>query len=132
MRLIFFFFFLAFSITASAETIKPFTSDGCSHFPNGNFDQSELWLSCCTAHDYAYWQGGSFNQRVVADLALRQCVTNVGEPTIAALMFAGVRVGGSPFFPTSFRWGYGWPYPRWYKALTESEKKQISSLKRTR
>jgi len=88
--------------------------------------------SCCTAHDYTYWQGGSFNERVAADLALRQCVTNVGEPNIAALMFAGVRVGGSPFFPTSFRWGYGWPYPRWYKELTESEKKQISSLKRAR
>ena len=46
-------------------------------------------------------------------------------------MLAGVRVGGSPYFPTSFRWGYGWPYPRWYRTLSESELKQIKLLKKT-
>jgi len=44
-------------------------------------------------------------------------------------LLAGDRVGGSPYLPTSFRWGYGWPYPRWYKALIEAEKKQIALLK---
>ena len=44
-------------------------------------------------------------------------------------MLAGVRVGGSPYFPTSFRWGYGWSYPRWYQALTDEEKMQIALLK---
>jgi len=116
------------SIGVSAEKIKPFTSDGCSAFPDGNLKQRELWLSCCTAHDYAYWQGGTYNERLVADQGLQQCVVSVGEPEIANLMLAGVRVGGSPYFPTSFRWGYGWPYPRWYKALTKEEKKQIESL----
>jgi len=27
-------------------------------------------------------------------------------------MFVGVRVGGTPYLPISFRWGYGWPYLR--------------------
>jgi len=117
------------SIFANAENIKPFTSDGCSSFPDGTFEQKELWLSCCTAHDYAYWQGGTFDERLIADKELQQCVASVGEPQIAKLMLAGVRVGGSPYFPTSFRWGYGWSYPRWYQALTDEEKMQIALLK---
>ena len=125
---VFFLFSLAFPTTVNAEKIKPFMSDGCSRFPDGTFNQKELWLSCCTAHDYAYWKGGTYEERVEADQKLRQCVSEVQEPKIAVLMFAGVRVGGSPYFPTSFRWGYGWSYPRRYKALTELEKKQIASL----
>ncbi|MGS0536240.1 hypothetical protein [Pseudoalteromonas sp. SaAl2] len=113
----------------NAENIKPFTSDGCSSFPDGTFKQNELWLGCCTAHDYSYWQGGTYEQRQVADNELQECVAKVGEPQIAQLMLAGVRVGGSPYFPTSFRWGYGWSYPRWYQALTDDEKAQIAILK---
>ena len=125
---IFLILFFFISIIASAEKIKPFTSDGCSVFPDGTLKQRELWLFCCTAHDYAYWQGGTYDERLIADEDLHQCVSNVGEPNIASLMLAGVRVGGSPYFPSSFRWGYGWSYPRWYKALTEEEKKQIELL----
>ncbi len=108
--------------------IKPFTSDGCSAFPNGTFQQQELWLSCCTSHDRAYWKGGTYDERLTADNALKQCVANVGEKQIADIMLAGVRVGGTPFLPTQFRWGYGWPYPRGYKALTEQEKSSFSNV----
>lgn len=125
MRYIFIFALFIFSIAVNAEKISPFTSDGCSSFPDGTFKQKELWLACCTEHDYSYWKGGTYQERLVADKQLRQCVAKVGEPQIATLMLAGVRVGGSPYFPSSFRWGYGWPYSRWYKALTEDEKKQI-------
>lgn len=108
------FLFFSCSNCSYTETIKPFTSDGCSKFPDGTLQQETLWLSCCTEHDKAYWQGGSYQQRLDADLELRQCVSRVGEPTIAKLMLLGVRVGGSPYFPTSFRWGYGWSYPHGY------------------
>lgn len=128
MRLSFVIFSFFVSFAVNAENIKPFTSDGCSSFPDGTLKQKELWLSCCTAHDYAYWKGGTYEERLIADKALEQCVSHVGEPQIAKLMLAGVRVGGSPYFPTSFRWGYGWSYPRWYKALSESEKNQILSI----
>ena len=128
MRIVIYFLFALVSASAQAETIEPFTSDGCSVFPDGTFAQQELWLSCCTAHDYAYWQGGTYEQRLTADKLLRQCVANVGEPQIANLMLAGVRVGGSPYLPTSFRWGYGWSYPRFYKPLTSEEKRQITLL----
>jgi hypothetical protein len=125
MRIVIYSLFLLVSVSAQAETIAPFTTDGCSIFPDGTYEQKELWLSCCTAHDYAYWQGGTYDERLIADEQLQQCVTKVGEPQIANLMLAGVRVGGSPYLPTSFRWGYGWSYPRFYKPLTAEEKDKL-------
>ncbi len=114
-----------------AGQIKPFTSDGCSAFPDGNRTQNELWLACCAQHDLAYWKGGTYQERLQADTELRTCVSKVGEKEIAALMLAGVRVGGTPFLPTSFRWGYGWPYPRFYRKLTTDEREEIRKLGQT-
>lgn len=119
---------LLFSHPVNAEELRPFTSDGCSAFPDGTFEQNELWLTCCTEHDRAYWQGGTYSERVLADDRLQQCVAAVGEPEIATLMLAGVRVGGTPYLPTKFRWGYGWPYLRGYKALTEKDRRQIEAV----
>jgi len=121
-------FLLLLLASVSASEIRPFESDGCSTFPNGTIWQNELWLACCTAHDYAYWQGGTFQERLAADQELEACVSAVGEPEIARLMLAGVRVGGTPYLPTMFRWGYGWPYPRGYKALSDEERQQIEAL----
>ncbi|NQY27003.1 MAG: hypothetical protein HRT92_07480 [Piscirickettsiaceae bacterium] len=115
-------FILLFSFCVAnihAEEIAPFTSDGCSSFPDGTLNQQQLWLSCCTEHDKSYWRGGSYQQRLEADLLLRECVTAVGQPIIAELMLKGVRVGGSPYWPTQFRWGYGWPYPHSYQSADE-------------
>ncbi len=114
--------------SATADELKSFTSDGCSAFPDGTFEQNELWLKCCTEHDFAYWKGGTYKQRVAADDELKACVSRVGEPQIALLMLAGVRVGGSPYLPTTFRWGYGWPYPRFYAPLSQQELEQVRQL----
>lgn len=122
---------LAAPVFTSADTLQPFTSDGCSRFPNGTPWQNELWLACCTAHDRAYWKGGTYQERLDADRELEACVARVGEPEVALLMLAGVRVGGSPFFPTTFRWGYGWPYPRYYGPLTDEELEQLEALEST-
>jgi hypothetical protein len=113
-------FFTLFS-NAYAEEIKPFTSDGCSAFPDGTYEQKQLWLACCAVHDKAYWRGGTYQQRLDADLALKHCVAEVGEPLIAELMLAGVRVGGSPYWPTKFRWGYGWSYFHGYTSEPDIE-----------
>ncbi|MFY8350521.1 hypothetical protein AAEU29_08320 [Pseudoalteromonas sp. SSM20] len=117
----------AFTNSAYANQLKPFTSDGCSAFPDGTFEQNTLWLNCCVAHDLAYWQGGTYQQRKDADIELQECVAAVGEKQIANLMLAGVRVGGSPFFPTTFRWGYGWPYPKLYGELSKEEMAQVTA-----
>lgn len=104
-----------------ANSLQPFRSDGCSWFPEGPVWEQNLWQHCCTAHDLAYWQGGDYIARMIADEQLRECVTGQGEPVVAAAMLVGVRVGGSPFWPTEFRWGYGWRNPRGYSPLSTTE-----------
>jgi len=78
---------------------------------------------CCIEHDKRYWLGGTYEERVKADDDLKICVAKVGGPALAQIMLTGVRVGGAPYLPTTFRWGYGWTYPRGYKTLTEKERK---------
>ena len=120
-----FLFTLSATHPVPADQLLAFTTDGCSWFPDGNPGQRTSWLDCCIAHDYAYWKGGTRDDRVQADKALKRCVTQRGEPAVGWLMQFGVRIGGSPLWPTSFRWGYGWPYPRHYRALTEDELRQV-------
>lgn len=110
-----------------AAQLKPFTSDGCSSFPNGTREDKELWLQCCRAHDFAYWKGGTKAERRQADAELQSCVAELGKPAIATLMKAGVRVGGSPYWPTKFRWGYGWPWPHFYRVHNADELEQIEA-----
>lgn len=118
---------LATTACAAPAAIAPFTSDGCSEFPNGLPQHKTLWLACCVQHDKTYWQGGTHQERWQADAALQQCVAAVGQPDIARLMLAGVRVGGSPYWPTRYRWGYGWPWPRGYAALSPGERAQAQA-----
>lgn len=108
-----------------SRVLKPFSSDGCSSFPNGTGEDKNLWLNCCVEHDYDYWKGGTYEQRLASDKRLKMCVSQSGKPEIAYLMLAGVRVGGSPFWPTSFRWGYGWDYPSFYGELTDQQRQQV-------
>lgn len=108
-----------------AATIAPFTTDGCSRFPDGTAKQPQLWRQCCVEHDLAYWKGGSYHERLEADLALQSCVSDRGQDRISELMFLGVRMGGSPLWPTDYRWGYGWPYLRGYEPLTAEEQESI-------
>lgn len=119
---------LLLSAVAAADNIAPFTSDGCSAFPDGTMAQQKLWLACCQAHDLAYWKGGTYAERLAADQELEQCVAATGEPAVAKIMLAGVRVGGTPYLPTKFRWGYGWPFMRGYKALSADELKSLQHL----
>ena len=52
------------------KDLKPFTSDGCSVFPDGNLEQQSLWVNCCIRHDLAYWKGGTYEERLASDQAL--------------------------------------------------------------
>ncbi|WP_075187978.1 hypothetical protein [Teredinibacter haidensis] len=128
IRTVLFLVGFLFASSCLSATLKPFTSDGCSSFPDGTLKQKKLWLHCCKTHDLAYWRGGSYTERKQADEQLQQCVVTAGEKEIAILMLAGVRVGGSPFWPTRYRWGYGWSYPRFYGELTEDELAMVGAL----
>lgn len=77
----------------------------------------------------AYWRGGTRGERNAADLALRDCVLErTANTQLANIMHEGVRVGGSPYFDTWYRWGYGWGYDRKYQALSEAEIQLADSL----
>jgi hypothetical protein len=109
--------------------LAPFTSDGCTLFPDGTFEDRGKWCDCCLAHDLAYWQGGSSDERNQADARLRDCVlARTGDQNLAETMYLGSQAGGHPAFPTWYRWGYGWPYGRGYKPLTDGERLQVKEM----
>jgi hypothetical protein len=91
-----------------------FTTDGCSRWPD------ETWAACCIAHDIAYWCGGSDRDRDYADRELMRCV-NAKANGLGNIVYAGVRLGGMPWLPTPWRWGYGWDnWPAGYETLPPS------------
>jgi len=97
-------------VTHTAAELAPFTTDGCSMFPDGTPSNRALWQHCCVTHDFAYYVGGSSELRAAADAALETCVASETTPLLGSAMRAGVRMGGTPALPTPWRWGYGWRY----------------------
>lgn len=109
--------------------LKPFSTDGCSKFPDGiPYFNATKWRNCCIEHDIAYWQGGTKEQRKRADESLSQCVVGTGEYAIGKAMYYGVRIGGYVGFPTSWHWGYGWTMSRDYSVLRPEEQLQVDTL----
>jgi hypothetical protein len=124
---------LLLAFECHASTLKPFTTDGCSLWIDGTPDQPHLWRHCCVAHDLDYWQGGTEEQRLKSDETLKRCVSEAQGKAMADYMYANVRWGGSPYWITSYRWGYGWNYwdgflQRGYKKPGPEEQTQIDVL----
>lgn len=116
---------------SSEARMQPFSTDGCSLFPDRALIGKADWRGCCVAHDHAYWRGGTVEARLLADQNLRACVHKAtGNEALAELMYLGVRSGGGPYYFTSYRWAYGWPYGRGYTALTAEEAALADSLER--
>jgi hypothetical protein len=114
---------------SSHPDLKPFTTDGCSMFPDRSVITHKDWCTCCVTHDFAYWRGGTAAQRLTADQALQACVLQAtGNKLLAETMYAGVRAGGGPYYFTTYRWGYGWPYGRDYQPLTAEESAAANQL----
>jgi hypothetical protein len=97
-------------------------SDGCSGGMSATYAQLTVlhekhgvqlpWRDCCVIHDEAYYKGGSKQQKLIADQNLKQCVSEtIGEENLGIvlgiMMEKTVNIGGLPYFPTSYRWGYG-------------------------
>ena len=109
--------------------LKPFTSDGCSLFPDASLISAADWCDCCYVHDIAYWKGGTEQERDAADRALERCVAEkTGNAQFAYMMYEGVQFGGSPYFYNWYRWGYGWGYERKYQPLTPTEAERADEL----
>ncbi len=120
-------FIVLLSACSKSTALKPFKTDGCSLFTDGDLTDRNRWCDCCVRHDIAYWQGGTEQQRLAADKALKACVLKkTGNETFAEMMYKGVRAGGSSVFPNWYRWGYGWDYGEGDKALTQEQQQQVS------
>ena len=106
---------------SSSQRLKKFKSDGCSMFPDSSWISDSDWCDCCFEHDIIYYGGGTKQERKAADKALRDCVRERSNRFLAGLMYLGVHMGGTPYFPTWYRWGFGWKFGRGYKLLTPEE-----------
>lgn len=98
-------------------------SDGCSGGMSAfysmmsdnvkeEFGQTLKWRDCCVTHDRAYYYGGTAEEKRAADEKLMNCVSEkLGNKVTGRLlgksMEMAVKLGGKPYYPTSYRWGYG-------------------------
>lgn len=99
------------SLAKTSLSLTPFSTDGCSSFPNGY--GSGQWLNCCELHDIEYWLGlGGAQGKETADHNFHVCLAKKGHEFLSWLMPFGVRLGEpinfTQVFKTPFRWGYGW------------------------
>lgn len=96
------------------EPERPFTSDGCSggmSFVWKKFTGRELpWAAACVQHDREYWRGGTAADRREADRWLMIGVADSGHEIWAFIMWTAVRIGGAPWLPFGWRWGFGTPF----------------------
>lgn len=101
------------------QYFKPFKSDGCSSSPDGVIatERTSSLAHCCIVHDFAYWTGGSLEDKENADEELRVCISKAsGYPTIGSIYKIGVLIGGGDTLlgmesPFPWKWAYGWNRP---------------------
>ncbi len=82
----------------------PVVSDGCSIIPD--FDLKEI----CIYHDMEYWIGGEKEDRIKADLYLKEEVEKKHNRFLSYVIYLSVRLGGANFNGftfTPYRFGYG-------------------------
>lgn len=107
------------SRNSGTQPIRPFVTDGCSRIPDFEWN-----LACCVEHDVLYWCGGTAEERVQADDEFGACVSSQSNGFLGWFMRTGVRIGGHPFFPSDFRWGYGHPYRATYPSALSTSGEQ--------
>lgn len=107
---------LAITTSAAASHLpdppKPNPKDGCSWVPDCNVK------TCCDDHDRAYRHGGTSEQRKRADQKFRQCIRDKDHSILDDVYYIGVRMNAVPWLPTSFRWGFGYPYEKGHRGYT--------------
>lgn len=92
-----------------------FKSDGCSDCRLSTLfwvlrqELPEQMHEACVEHDYAYWVGGTYAERLAADKALRTRLVDLGFHWIGQLYYLGVRAFGGRYWRVALakRWGYG-------------------------
>ena len=108
---------LLFPIMAFAQEIRPFESDGCTLFLDGN------WGHCCLEHDLRYWLGGDITEQKASDVKLKNCVEKAAGPVAGNLIYGAVRVGHYSPVKHRYKWSWGWGEQESFKPLSLEEKK---------
>ena len=117
--------FLFWVGVVNAQTIKPFSSDLCTHYPNHNKKGSlRPYTECCFRHDLEYWIGGSRADRRRADKNLMACFEEKSTVGRSKIVHAGVRIFGKKY------WGYAWKYtkPAYWEITPAQKEKVLQSL----
>src|SRR4051812_26115869 len=93
------------------SVLYPFTSDGCSLWPDGwpGINDTQ-WQQCCIKHDFRYYVGGTRSEKFAADNELRRCVAKSGhgftadvfDNIMGGIIEFGVAAGGEAELPTSW------------------------------
>ncbi len=105
-----FFLYFYLSYDLQKDKLKAFESDGCSMFFDGT------WGECCFEHDKIYHKGGASYLRYRADLDLKKCVREKSSSLLLSeIIYIAVRIFGSPYLPSPWRWGFGYSYGRAYR-----------------
>ncbi|XLQ20709.1 MAG: FAD-binding oxidoreductase [Candidatus Moraniibacteriota bacterium] len=109
--LLFFWYLVASSFYDKSTAIqKEFITDGCTLFIEFT------WKECCMKHDEQYWLGGNTQKRKNVDTEFKKCVyEKSNQKVVSQVMYGVVRVMGTPFVVTPWRWGYGWEFGRGYR-----------------
>ncbi len=108
-----------FAIKGAASLPAPY-KDGCSGGMSWLYrnvlGKVPAWENCCDIHDKIYGAGGTSDQRAAADRSLYECVATSGNNLVAGFMLVAVKIGGQPFFPFGWRWGFERDYSAswWY------------------
>ncbi len=123
LSMVFALLLLSSGMTFAQDEINEFFFDGCSSIaPEGTWENPNLWCECCLAHDIAYWKGGTWKDRRNADKNLGKCVAQKTDKALGFIFYMGVRMGGSPYINTPYRWGYGWDFGRGYTKMKGYQK----------
>lgn len=121
---------LAFLVTGymanaagSAKVVRQFCTDGCSNVGGLN----SKYLACCVLHDYAYYVGGSADERMNADSNLRMCMQRVDSKSFWPIFRPGIfEMGVSAFGDVA--WGSAWGGSREFnfEELSKDERAEIA------
>lgn len=110
------------AVTSLPKPYKDGCSGGMSWFYRNVLGKVPAWEGCCDTHDKVYGPGGTSNQKAAADWALYECVRDTDNRATAGLMLVAVAIGGQPFFPMGWRWGYERDYGvSWWYARAPAE-----------
>lgn len=120
-----FFGFCIGKSEASTNTLKSFSTDGCTLFVDGTPKRPGLWTHCCEEHDLRYWFGGSQADMDKTDLRLQACVKEVAGSTWARIIYTGVRAGHNSPVKNKTQWSWGWSHERPNISLDSTESQYV-------